>query len=84
MPNTFQRTKWDIYPGVTLKFSDINYELQEKKIEVILQPLDGLCRLKHRKHVLLFITSLLFFNLNQYNRFAALFDGERQIAVLLS
>lgn len=32
MPNTFQRTKGDIYTGVTLKFSDINYELHEKKI----------------------------------------------------
>lgn len=41
MPNIFQRTKWDIYTGVTLKFSDINYELPEKKIEVILQPPDG-------------------------------------------
>lgn len=40
MPNTFQRTKGDIYT-VTLKFSDINYELHENKIEVILQPLDG-------------------------------------------
>lgn len=34
--------------------------------------------------LIIYYIIIIFFNLNQYNRFAALFDGERQIAVLLS
>lgn len=41
-------------------------------------------QIKTSKTCLIIYYIIIIFNLNQYNRFAALFDGERQIAVLLS